>query len=180
MRDVLVRLELLSNGSIARMDASPGGGNEHPSRIPVLGQYDAPHLFWSAEWKASLDDARREVVLRLAKKELRAITHSQADFTASESEADLFERIVSDLEGIPRKEAAWRARCSESMVARARKEAGREEEWGRPPRDASGLGRTERRRLVQSLAGAYASTRALAHALSLSYSTVLRDLERKG
>jgi hypothetical protein len=193
MRTVLLRLALLSNGSVARMDANSGGGSTryYSDRIPqhgeprgqldLLEQRYVPHLYYGTWWAAAVG-AERELVLERAELYLdRALISRGGPPSQVETKAERDARIVSYGEGLPAREVAIAARCGLRDVHAARRDAGRDEEWGRPIRPAQGLTAEERRRRVNELADeARLNARQIARALGVPYSTVLRDLGRKG
>jgi hypothetical protein len=184
MRQVLVELELLSNGSVAKMDGDSGGGSVryYSDRIPRLGQHDAPHLYWRDRWNSCTSDAEREDVLELAVSELQAARKSDtAAAGAGETLADLQARLVSRAGlGFERKEVAVAFHTSEAIVAKAWRLAGLDEYTGAPVIDIAGLPIDVRRARVRAYAATVTdNARAIARALGLRYSTVLRDLGRK-
>jgi hypothetical protein len=182
MRKVLLALALLSNGSTTGWESSSGGGSarHYEDHIPQLGYGDAPHLYWAKRWHECTSDQERDAVLTLATTALEEATTSRADFTAVESAAELHARIVELAGYVDRKEAAVRARTSEAVVARAWREAGLDEYTGRPVTSLAGLPADQRRARVREYAATVTTNaRAIARALGISYSTVLRDLDRR-
>lgn len=181
-RRVLLGLALLSNGSIARMDGNTGGGSVRyygSDVIPTLGRGDAPHLYYGVRWTAAVDEDERHALVRQAEDELKAARISQADPTKVETRADIEERILARGEGWSAQDVSVWANCPVRWVYEARRGANRDEEWGRPVADATGLTADERRARVRELDGKGLPAKRIAFALSLPYSTVLRDLGRK-
>lgn len=177
MRDVLLQLALTSNGRTASWDAS---GSSEADYTPALGVGDAPELYFAAEWDAADSDARREQLLEQASGVLKDIRQSSGDPTRVESRADRDARIVEHGEGLPAREVANTFRCGITDVWRAREEDGRETDYGRRPRNGHELSTDERQAEVERLAGEEGMrARQIANALGLSYSTVLRALQRK-
>lgn len=179
-RAVLIQLELLSNGSIAKMDGNSGGGSvrHYADHIPTLGRHDAPHLYYRDRWTRAQGDAEREQILEAAEKELDAARKSQADPSVAETREERDRRIVDEGDGWPARDVATHFRCGIRDVWAARRAAGRDEETGKSPNGAPTPvdARPER---VRELADKGMSARRIAFALGLSYSTVLRDLGRK-
>jgi hypothetical protein len=177
MREVLLQLALTSNGASASFEASTSGGY-YSDVIPRLGQHDAPHLFYARVYDLQETDEGRERVLELAQEELKNIRVSQADPAAEESHDDLKARIVQQGEGYTLDEVARWARCLKRTVREARRDAGRDEEWGRPILNGHEL--ADRDAKIRELAGEGMPARQIALRLRpVSYSTVLRVLGRK-
>jgi len=152
MRVLLTQLELISNGSIARMDGNSGGGSarHYADVIPVLGRHDAPHLYWRERWARATDDTEREQILAAAEHELRQTRHSSADRTLAETREQRDRRIVAEGEGWSARDVATHFRCGIRDVWAARRAAGRDEE--------NGKGRTARRRRSTTAPNASASS----------------------
>lgn len=183
MRHVLLQLSLLSNGGTASVDGGSGGGSarHYEDAIPHLGRHDAPQLYWAQRWERCTSDAERERVLELAAADLEEQLHSRGDPSVYETVEQLHARIVELAGIVDRKEAAVRARTSEAVVARAWRDAGLDEITGRARNSIAGLPAPARRARVREYAATITeNARAIARALGLSYSTVLRDLGRKG
>lgn len=183
MRAVLVQLMLTSNGNTAKMDADRGGGSaRHYSDALLVGwldPLDAPHQRYLDLYMRETSDAGRAAVLELARDELDRIRISRGHAGIAETLDELFDRIVALGEGWPARDVAVSVRTSVSVVRRARRERGRDQETGKPVDDSSGLGRDERRARVLKLKELGRGAREIAHALGVPYSTVLRDLGRK-
>jgi hypothetical protein len=183
MRAVLVQLMMTSNGSTAKMDGNTGGGSaRHYADALLVGwldPLDAPHQRYLDLYMRETDDAGRERVLELAKDELDRIKYSRGHAGEAETLEDLFDRIVAAGEGWEANDVAISLRVTASIVRRARRERGRDQEKGKPVEDSSGLGRDERRRRVLKLKELGRSDREIQHALGIPYSTVRRDLGKK-
>lgn len=82
MRQVLLALEVTSNGRTASWNSSGGGGNSQP--IPALALHDTPHLYWQERWNVTLDFDRPDV-LAGARKELDEVRRSRADRSEQET-----------------------------------------------------------------------------------------------
>lgn len=184
MRAVLLALALTSNGRVAARDPSPGTGRE-PDPIPRLGSHDAPHLYYQALYqRAAADDEghtprlTREQVLARATDELERIRRSRRDLTKTETRQELYERIISDWEGIEDTRVAVAALCLLRWVHDARRRAGRDEKWGRQRRH-NAPDRRDRQRQVRDLDAQGLNAKQIARALGVPYGTVLRDLDRK-
>lgn len=183
MRHVLLQLSLLSNGATASVDSDSGGGSarHYEDVIPQLGRRDAPQLYWAERWNRCTSDAERERVLERAAGDLDDALHSRADPSAFETAEQLHARLVAMAGVVDRKEAAVRARTSEAVVARAWRDAGLDEVTGRARNSIAGLPAHVRRARVREYAETVTdNARAIARGLGLTYSTVLRDLGRKG
>jgi hypothetical protein len=184
MRQVLLALALTSATSAARMDADSGGGSarhyEHVVLAGALGPDEdgAPHLYFAELYDLAVDDDGRARVFRQAKDALEAIWRSKGDPTKTETREELHARIVEHGEGWPRLEVARWARTSETVVAQARRDAGRDEELGRPTVDFGELTAEERRAQVRTRASRGMNAKEIARALRLPYITVRRDLGR--
>lgn len=176
MRQVLVQLELTSNGGTLNYEGSSSGGHDQP--VPSLGQHDAPHLHYADLYRRALSPPGRALVLQMAADELDRIRRSRGDPSREETRDERDARIIANGEGYSVDEVAVWARCSKQAVRVARRDAGREEETGKKPINGHELGAglvDEIRRRVDRGTPA----RQVAKALSLSYSTVLRALGRK-
>jgi hypothetical protein len=192
MRKVLLRLALLPNGSVARMDADRGGGSAqyYSDVIPTLGEprgaldlleeRAAAHIYYGTQWAAAIDDDERAQVLEQAEDFLDRAIKSRADRSKVETRADLDERILAEGEGWPDKDVAIAFRCSIRMVHEARRAAGRDDEFGRPTAALNGLSAGQRRERVRELAGRNLNAKQISRALGIPYITVRRDLGRNG
>jgi hypothetical protein len=176
MRHVLVQLELTSNGRTSTFEA-PTAGGYYTDHVPSLGQHDAPHLFYDRLYSAQTTDEGRDAVLGQAEDELEAIRVSRGDPSKEESLEERNARIVEEGEGFALKEVAIRFRCSKRAVREARRDAGRDEEWGRPAVNGHAL--PDRNEKVREMAADGMPARQIAIALRLSPSTVRRALGRK-
>lgn len=172
MREKLLQLALISNGRTQSFAASGGG---EPDHTPRLGPEDAPHLHFKARWDAATTDAERQKVYDDAAARLRHEQRSSGDRTRVESKAERDARIVDVGEGVAAKDLAIRFRCGVTDVRKAREAAGRETEYGKRPRNGRELSPDQRRAEVHRLVDEEGmSSRQVAVALELSYSTVLR------
>lgn len=182
MREVLLALALTSATGAARMDADSGGGSVryygHRVLAGTLGPDEdgAPHLYYAELYDLATDDAGRARVFQQAKDKLDAIVRSKGDPTKVESRQELQARIVEHGEGWPRLEVARWARTSETIVSRARREAGRDEEFGKLPAESRELDTGARKARVRELYEKGMSRKAIAFALRIPYVTVKRDL----
>lgn len=182
MRQVLLALALTTNAPAAKMDADSGGGSvryySDTLLAGTLGPGDAPHLFYAELYAAAATDDERARVFDEAKKTLEAILRSRGDPTKVETREQLHARIVEHGEGWPKLEVARWARTSEYVVARARRDAGRDEEFGRPAVDFSELKPEDRRSQVRTRAARGMNAKEIARSMNLPYITVRRDLGR--
>jgi hypothetical protein len=183
MRQVLLELALTSNAGAARMDASSGGGSARyytdTLLAGTLGPGDAPHLHYAELYAQAETEEARERVFQEARETLQHIRRSSGDPTRVESRKELHARIVEHGEWVPKEEMARRARTSVSVVVKARRDAGRDEDLGLKPRDMGRAPPAIRRARVRELDEKGSSAKQIAFALGLKYSTVLRDLGRK-
>lgn len=173
MRDVLLQLELVSNGRTASFDVS---GSSDPDWAPSLGFGDAPHLFFAEWWARADDDAERERCLTAALRELRELRHSSGDRRVEESKAERDQRIIDNFEGIDAHEVAIRVRCGITDVWKARDDAGRDRDRGRLPRAGPKLDTPTRRAEVERLDAEGMSVAQIAFTLGVHYNTIRRDL----
>jgi hypothetical protein len=183
MRTVLLKLALISNGTVSKHDANSGGGSVRyrTTITPRLGFRDAPHLYWLEQWNSAVDDAEREDVIHDAEEELDAIHHSAADPQASETSEQRARRIVVDLAGWPDTDVARHMRGGVREVHKARRAAGQDEKDGSPlPGPGAEQLQAEYRRHAARAYNAegMAATR-IARKLGASVSTIRRDLGLK-
>jgi hypothetical protein len=176
MREVLVQLELVSNGRTASFDVA---GSSDPDWTPALGAGDAPHLHYAAWWNSARDDGERQQCLDAARRELLELRHSRGDRRAEESKVERDARIVEKFEGIEAHEVAIRVRCGLRDVWAARDAAGRDRDFGRKPREGPRLDTTDRRAEVERLDREGMSAAQIAFTLGVHYDTVRRDVGRK-
>lgn len=183
-----LQLALLPNGAVARMDAN-GGGGYYGDRIPTAGEPRGalelleeryvPHLRWAARWREAVDDAERERVVELAELDLSHARKSRGGRpTHAETRAERDRRIVEFGEGLTAREVAIAARCGLRDVLAARRDAGREEQWGRPLLQATSVTAEERRVRVAAAAASGLNGKQISRALGVPYITVRRDLDR--
>ncbi len=179
MRAVLLQLELTSNGRTTSFDATRAS---EPDYIPRFDVSEPLHVVWARRWAtAAGDEAAEREVLAGARQDLDA-TRRRTTPPAARSWETLEQRdarIVAQGEGVPLREVAIWARCSERDVRRARAAAGRDEELGRVPRYGRALEPTERRSEVARMYADGMPARQISFALGLSYSTVLRYLGKR-
>lgn len=180
IRSVLVQLMMTSNGSTAKMDGNSRGGHYADSLlVGWLGPLDAPHQRYLELYMRETTDDGRAAIVALAEEELDRIRFSRGHAGVAETLDELFDRVVALGEGWEAKDVAIALRTTASIVRRARRERGRDQDKGKPVEDSSGLGRHERRERVSKLKQLGRSDREIAHALGIPYSTVRRDLGKK-
>lgn len=190
MQHVLLQLAMTSNGTVASRDADTGGGSaRHYEDVVLAGDNgtrrgDTPVEHYQWLYRHAETKPERETLLRAAKVKLDGIAHSHADFDVPDEPPDeLYERIINEGDGFPARAVANNLNTLVAIVYRARREGGREEARGRFVEDLRGADPAERRRRVRELAREYAAEspplgpRATARALTLPYTTVVRDLE---
>lgn len=181
MRQVLVQLELCSNGTTTAYNPAGGGGHsKKPGGERPRGGDSAPHLYWHQQYIACNDDTARSTVLDDAERELAQITgrgvsaHQRPSETPEEARA-----AVLDATHGWRPEDATRSASARGISARTlrrwRREANRDPETGEPQHERLNLddksARLMARRLVHSLGY---SQRAAAARLGVNQSTISR------
>lgn len=184
MRQVLLQLEMTSNGRTAAYDSSGGG---EPDYVLVddrgrarLSIGDAPQLLYVRAWNAARDDTERAQVLKEAGDELDRIRHSRADRTVEESKSDRDIRIVTEGEGWPASEVAIQMRCGIRDVHRARAGAGRDVEYGELRRNGRALTRDELNAQILTMHERKMSGREIATALGIAHNSVRYVVARAG
>lgn len=182
MRDVLLQLEMASNGSTSTFDSSGGGTPDYvlidEDGRPRFGVDDAPHLYYRAKWNAAGDDDARTAVLTAARKTLDSIRRSHADRTAAETKEQLAHRIVNEGEGWPARDVANSMRCGIRMVWASREAAGRDVEYGKPQTNGRELSRDERNAVILRMHRQRMSGHQIAAALNIERSSVRYVLAR--
>jgi hypothetical protein len=177
MREVLLQLELITNGRTASFEAS---GSSDPDWTPTLSPDDAPHLYYRARWNAAGDDPERQQrCLDEARRTLLELRHSRGDRRAQETKAERDKRIIDHFEGVDAHEVAIRMRCLLRDVWAARDAAGRDRDRGWRPRTGPRLKTEARRAEVERLAAGGMTAAQIAFTLGVHYDTVRRDLGRK-
>ena len=126
-REVLARLELVSNGCIYSYApvASKGGfsGSE-----PVSGDRHPPHIVYREEFERATEDEFPGVLSR-AQAELASLTRRSAPVRL-ETVQQRDRRMISEGAGFTVLEVATRFRCGPKDVRRVRRQAGRDTETG--------------------------------------------------
>jgi hypothetical protein len=186
MRAVLIQLAMTSNGNTAKMDGNTGGGSVRHYADALLdgwlGPEDAPQLHFFDLYIRETTDEGRLAVVESAEERLDRIRYSRAHAGEEDSESleDLYDRIVAVGDGWEPNDVANALRITPSLVRRARRERGRDQEKGKPVADGTGLDREERRKRVLHLKQVVGrNDREIARALGIPYSTVRRDLGKK-
>ncbi len=183
MREVLLALEMTSNGRTATFDSSGGG---EPDYVLVdddgrakLGHGDAPHLIYIEQWASAGDDEEeRRHVLERAKDELDRIRRSHADPTKAESKQARDRRIIKEGEGFVARDVANAMRCGVTDVYKARQANGRDIEFGELPQNGRALSLEERNTEILKLYRRKLSTREIALRLNIARSSVRYVLAR--
>jgi hypothetical protein len=142
---------------------------------PGLGHSDAPHLHYLDLWNMATDDEERWGVCAAAADELDHILKSRGDATKEESAKSRDARIIREGEGFKAQEVAVRFRCGVTTIHTARRNAGRDLEWGTLPRDVDSQ---QRRAEIERLMSRGSSVRQAAFSLGISYNTARRALGR--
>jgi hypothetical protein len=184
MREVLLRLEMTSNGRTVSYDSSGGGDADYvlvdDRGRGKLAEGDAPHFTYAAAWDHARDDVERAAVLKAAQDELKHILKSQADPLAVEAKDDRDGRIVKDGEGWPAREVANSFRCGIRDVWSAREAAGRDVEYGQLRRNGRELTRDELHAEARRMHARSMSHQAIADALNIPRGSVHYILARPG
>lgn len=125
-RLVLARMELLSYGTVSRLDGrrsaeSPGAPN---------GDARPMHDLWRRLFAETRDAEEARIVLERANEALDAALRRRFVAQATETLADLCARIVADGWGISANDCAVAMRCTPTLVRRARLDGGRHPETG--------------------------------------------------
>lgn len=182
MRNVLLQLELTSNGRTAAYDSSGGGT---PDYVLVddngrgrLDPADAPHLRYAKQWDDAEDDEGRRQVLARARDELEHIRRSHADPQAVESKQDRDRRIITDGRGFPAHEVAISIRCGITDVHKARAGAGLDLEYGEARVNGRALTRAQRDAEIVVLRRRGMNPFQIASKLGIARSTVRDVLDR--
>jgi hypothetical protein len=165
------------DGRQHRRRLSPALRGRAPGRVARPARRAAPALPRPLHARDRRRRPRR--VLELAEEELDRIRFSRGHAGEAETLDELFDRIVALGEGWEANDVAVAMRVTGSIVRRARRERGRDQEKGKPVEDSSGLGRDERRRRVLKLKELGRSDREIQHALGIPYSTVAATSERR-
>jgi hypothetical protein len=176
MQQLLLELALTSNGRTGSY-AGPSTGGEHADVVPTLGLFDAPHLYFAAEWNRAGDDVERAVVVQRARDALQEIRRSpHPESLVVESQVELKRRIVKYGIGLEPYQVAVSAKCTKTFVRKARSEAGRDPEKGRLLRRWRDMTTDERTAMLTELRDEGLSGRDIAESLATSYSTIARAL----
>jgi hypothetical protein len=176
MHQLLLELEMTSNGRSGGY-AGPSSGGEHADVIPTLGLFDAPHLYFAAEWDRALDDVERAIVMQRARDQLQEIIRSPApEPLVSEDAGERERRIVKYGVGLEPYQVAVSAKCTPTFVRKARVKSGRDPEKGRLLRPWRDLTADERTDMLEQLREDGLSGRDIAESLGTSYSTIARAL----
>lgn len=186
MRDVLLQLALISQGRTASYNSSGGAEVDYTpiaftaaGDVVPLSRDQAPHEYYARAYDRAETEEARERVYKAAAQLLDDLRRSSGDPGRVETKQQLFARIVNDGAGWHAQDVANRMRCGVTLVRKAREEAGRETETGRPLRNGRELTHDERHAEIERLLADGLSARQVARALRLSYSTVLRDIGTK-
>ena len=175
MRAVLVDMQLLMYGSAMKLESSFSSGKPTGGERPP-GEANPLHTIWQQAYVLAKPENREQVIADATD----ALIHARRgpiEKPDGETPAQWRARIVKDGAGFDADHVALAFNCLPRMVRRIRVEAKREPEYGRivVPVDAAA-----RRALLEQLVNVEGvSMRAAAMRLGVSYSTVLRDLERK-
>jgi len=183
MLQVLIDLEVASNGTTTSFDSS--GGGVFGSKVPISGgcdmRTDPPHIFWRKQWDAAGNDARRREVLGLARDELRRLQKASPPPRGlqEETEGERNERLLRDGDGWRAEEVAVTFKMTPSAVRKIRRQHGRDPERGTDDLDAPmpyGTVEERRRRARTLIYERGLSLRAAALKMGVSHETVRKDL----
>jgi hypothetical protein len=175
MQQLLLELAMTSNGSSLNYAGSSSGGHAQP--IPMLGLFDAPHLYFAAEWERATSDEERAIVVQRARDALQEIRCAPEPAPlVAESAEELERRIVRYGVGLTPREVTLSAKCTATFVRAARVRAGRDPERGRLLRRWKDMTAPERQETLEQLRAEGMSGRTIAESLHTSYSTIARAL----
>lgn len=183
MQQVLIDLEVASNGTTTNFDTS--GGGVFGSKVPISGgcdlRTDPPHVHWRRRWDGADDDAGRQLVLRGARDELRRLRRASPPPRGlkEETEAERDARLLRDGDGWRAEEVANTFKMTPSAVRKVRRRHGRDPERGTDDVDLPmPYGTLEERRVRarQLMNERGLSLRAAALKMGVSHETVRRDL----
>lgn len=168
-RQVLARLELVSNGCIYSYApvASKGG---FTGSAPATGDPMPPHLFFRAEFEHVTDSDFPDVLER-AQDELASLTRRSAPVRL-ETVQQRDRRMIVEGAGFTVLEVATRFRCGPRDVRRVRRAAGRDVESGKPIAVPTVAGDGSSAALALRKAGY--STREIAKRLGTNQTQVMR------
>lgn len=143
-RPVLVRMAMLSNGTVAKLERSRGGESEH---VGPSGESRPLHERWAALIASASDAGMARERLEAARAELHAQLRRPLAPDTTETLEELCSRIVDDGWGITAREAAMAMRCTPTLVRQARLLARRHPETGYGLPDTIGDPWSDARRL---------------------------------
>lgn len=188
MRDVLAQLEVCSH--VPANGYEPTGRSGATSSVILVGgdtgptflarRYGPPFHEPTAKYPGCTTDEQRQKVIQMARDELAAIRgngYALRERPTGETVKQRDKRIVKDGEGFTCREVAISFRCGERDVARARKAAGREPEYGRHPE--SDLDPEKRRARVHEMKESGMTISQIRMQLGVSRSTIERDLGQR-
>jgi hypothetical protein len=139
IRLCLARLELLSYGAVANLNASGGKakptGGDKPGGwrgFEDVDEREVPHLRFRQAYEACETNPEREGVCEAAEATLKALTEPRRVEAKGESLEALKARILKDGQGWSVKDSAIHFRVTETFIRKTRAEGGRHIETGDP------------------------------------------------
>jgi hypothetical protein len=128
-RPLLMRMALVSYGSVAALERRRGGDAE---RIGPPGESSPMHEVWADALHATRTAGEAQAVLDQARAEFNGYMRRQLAPDTTETWEELASRIVSDGWGVTAEECSRAMRCTPSLVRRARLAEMRHPESGYP------------------------------------------------
>lgn len=170
MRGVLLRLEMLSHGSVSVWNKSGGDSGEPDDRTvaQVLKHENPPHIRFRIMFDRQETDFGRLAVLKEAREELE--TWSRRTAPRAETSASFEELVLEDGHGWDAETVAQRFNCSPALIRRVRQRHGREVERGRDPEKGEG----DLPERAREMRGRGLTTRQVALSLGTAQSNVVR------
>lgn len=146
-RPVLIRMALLSNGKVAALERSRGGGGEHAG---PNGNAHPLYEVWGERIDAAPDAETARGLLDAAEAELGAQLRRPLAPDTTETLEELCARIVQDGWGVSATECSRMMRCTPTLVRRARLVERRHPATGYSLPDATGDARGDVRKLERA------------------------------
>lgn len=180
MREILFRLELVSNGSTQAWNSSGGQSGEPDDKVVtqaavahLLGEMPA-HLAYRVRYERASTEGGRARIVTEAREELKALTRRIAPMpTDTKTLADV---IIEESVGYEPRVVAQHYGVDPTYVRRTRMRAGRDPETGRVPRPVRQPDIEQRRRRAQELRERGLTVRQIAMHLRVSPRTIQTDL----
>lgn len=176
MRAILMRLELLSFGSVQAWNPSGGRSGEPDDRFVslVLRADEPPHLHYRARYDGAKSDGGRERVIDAAQAELESWSRRTAPVPAETRPLDKL--ILEDGAGWEAELVARRFGVDPAFVRRVRQRANLGSDDGCPVVPMDGMDIAEKRRHAQELKARGLSQRQIGLHLGVDAKTVRKYL----